>query len=107
MRFAITCASHNSPFPDVGFFPELSSAFIYLLTCSAATLQRCVLEVLVISPPPAAFSLLCHPFTTPPPLTVGRFSNIHYFHQGQCNTTGSAKDLAGADKGLAPDTVIT
>lgn len=43
----------------------------------------------------------------PPPLTAGRFSNIHYFHQGQCNPTGSAKDLAGADKGLAPDTVIT
>lgn len=67
-------------------------------------LQLCVLEVLSILSSLAVFPCSV---THPPLLTVGRFSNIHYFHQGQCNPTGSAKDLAGTDKGLAPDTVIT
>lgn len=60
----------------------------------------CVLEVLHPLTPssPAAFFLLRHP-SHPPSLAAGRFSNIHYFHQGHCNPTGSAKDLAGADKG--------
>lgn len=57
----------------------------------------CVLE----PPPSTVFLLLRYPSRQlfPPSRAVGRFSNIHYFHQGHCNPTGSAKDLAGADKG--------
>lgn len=55
------------------------------------------------SPPSTVFFLLRHPSLhfLPPSLAAGRFSNIHYFHQGHCNPTGSSKDLAGADKGPA------
>lgn len=106
MRFAITCVFHVSSFPDVSFFPDLFSPHSYIY--SLAVLLYCSIVSLRFyhfSSPGCLFSALspiCSPL-----LTVGRFSNIHYFHQGQCNPTGSAKDLAGADKGLAPDTVIT
>lgn len=89
----------NTPMPgflvlDVFFSPQ-PSIFLPFLT-SRYQLPLCPwgppLHCLFPAPSPIP------PFL-PPSLAAGRFSNIHYFHQGHCNPTGSAKDLAGADKG--------
>lgn len=78
--------------------------------CGAST-EFCVLELSLVSPPwPRSVAHLPPRPPPPPPLSSDgeTLSNIHYFQRGQRHRTGSAEDeRAGADKGPAPDGVIS
>lgn len=88
---------------------EFSPKFLPFLKERSLSLLWSCYGVVSLRLDPSLLSSDAFPMLSPPnpSIAAGRFSNIHYFHKGQCNPTGSAKDLAGADKGLAPDTVIT